>query len=624
MTTSTRETLLRKIDALPRGPGIYLFKGAARAGGAVDVLYVGKAKSLRERVRGYFAERGDGRAFVRFIERRVVDVDVVATRSEKEAFLLENNLIKQHKPRYNIRLKDDKSFLHLRVDAKHDFPAIVPMRRPRKDGARYFGPYASARAIRTTLRLLRTVFPLRDCRDTEFANRTRPCLKHQIHMCAAPCVGLVSKEQYAEMLEGALRVLAGDTEELVARLQKDMSEAAEKLEYERASVLRDRIAFLRTSTEAQAVEQSRFLDRDAIGFHRRGRKVELCVLEFRGGKLLTSRPFSFTTDLPDDEALSSFLGEYYGGGRPAPDEVLLSRPAYGADTLEELLTERRGRPVRVREPRSGDAARAVEMANRNAELALKTARDQESVELRVLEDVKRRLGLPRAPRRIECIDVSHLQGGQAVASLVAFTDGKPDKERYRRYRLRLAAGNDDFAAMREVVGRRFGPRHDSREIVPRPDLLLIDGGRPQVNAVTERLKEMGVAPGEELAVAGLVKPERRGRGLALRADEVDHVILPDRPEPVPLPPEDEACFLLQRVRDEAHRFAIAYHRKLRSREALTSELAGIEGFGPKRVRALLRGLGGLRGVKAASREQIAALPGLGEALARRIWEKLHP
>jgi excinuclease ABC subunit C len=612
MTSTTRELLLQKVDALPRGPGIYLFKDAA-----ANVLYVGKAKSLRERVRGYFHVRGDGRLFVRFIEQKVADVEVLVTRSEKEAFLLENNLIKQHKPRFNIRLKDDKSFLHLRVDHKHDFPAIVPMRRPRKDGARYFGPYASARAIRTTLRLLRTVFPLRDCRDTEFANRTRPCLKHQIHLCAAPCVGLETKEQYAESLEGALRVLQGDTAELVARLERDMSDASAKLEYERASVLRDRIAFLRTSTESQAVEQNRFLDRDAIGFHRRGRRIEVCVLEFRGGKLLSSRPFSVASELPDDEALSNFLTEYYAGGRPVPDEVLLPFAAYAADTFEELLSERRGRPVRVREPRGGDGVRALEMANRNAELALKTARDQESAELRVLEDVKHRLALPHAPRRIECIDVSHLQGGQVVASLVTFSDGKPDKDRYRRYRLRGNAGNDDFAAMREVVERRFSARHADEGV---PDLMLIDGGRPQVNAVTEKLRELGVI----VPVAGLVKPERRGRGLALKADEVDHVILPDRADPVPLPPTDEACFLLQRVRDEAHRFAIAYHRKLRSRAALLSDLSNIDGIGPKRARALLRALGGLRGVKAASQEQIAVTERIGPALARRIWEKLHP
>jgi excinuclease ABC subunit C len=616
---TSRERLLARVDALPHGPGVYLFKDAAG-----EVLYVGKAKSLRDRVRGYFRERGDGRLFVRFVERRVADVEVLVTRSEKEAFLLENNLIKQHKPRFNIRLKDDKSFLHLRVDGKHPFPAIVPMRRPRKDGARYLGPYSSARAIRTTLRLLRTVFPLRNCSDAEFANRTRPCLQHQIHLCGAPCVGLVTREQYAEMLEGALRVLQGRTDELAARLEREMGEASARLEYERASVLRDRIAFLRTSTEAQAVEQSRFLDRDAIGFHRRGPRVELCVLEFRGGKLLSSRPWSLSTDLPDDEALAQFLGAWYAGGRPIPDEVAQPFEAYAADTLQEVLSERRGRPVRVWQPRGGDAARAIEMANRNAELALKTARDQESVELRILEDVKRRLGLSAAPRTVECIDVSHLQGGQAVAALVTFADGKPDKARYRRYRLRGAAGNDDFAAMREVIERRFRPRRSSSPSqgvapAPTPDLLMIDGGRPQVNAVTERLRALCV----EVAVAGIVKAKRRGRGLALRADEVDHVVLPERAEPVALPPEDEACFLLQRVRDEAHRFAISYHRRLRSRAALSSELAGIDGLGAKRVRSLLRGLGGLSGVKAASQEQLSAVPGIGPALARRIWERLH-
>jgi excinuclease ABC subunit C len=609
---TTRELLLSKVDALPTGPGVYLFKDAAGA-----VLYVGKAKSLRDRVRGYFRSRGDGRLFVRFIEQRVRDLGVVATRSEKEAFLLENNLIKQHKPRYNIRLKDDKSFLHLRVDANHPFPAIVPMRRPRKDGARYFGPYASARGIRTTLRMLRTIFPLRDCRDAEFANRTRPCLKHDIKMCCAPCVGLVTQPQYAELLEGTLRVLQGKSDEVLARLAGDMSRAASDLEYERAAVLRDRIAFLRGSTEAQAVEQSRFDDRDAIGLHRRGPRIELCVLQFRGGKLLTSQPHSFTTDLPDDEALSSFLSGFYGGGRPIPDEVLLPLAVEGAETFEELLSERRGRPVRLRVPRSGDAARAVAMAASNAELALKTARDQASVQLRVLEDVKRRLGLPSLPHRIECVDVSHFQGGEPVASLVCFVDGDPSKADYRRFRIKTTAGNDDFAAMREVVRRRFRP--GAERMGEPPDLLLIDGGAGQVASAVAALAEAGVA----VPVAGLVKAERRGRGLVLAADEVDHVVLPGRAEPVALPPDDEACFLLQRVRDEAHRFAIRYHRDLRSKAALSSELGGIEGLGRERAKALLRGLGGLRGVKAASQEELAATPGIGVELARRIWERLH-
>ena len=604
-----RAALLAKVDALPREPGIYLFKDVAG-----EVLYVGKAKSLRERVRGYFQPGGDGRLFVRFIEQRVADVDIVVTHSEKEALLLENNVIKIHQPRYNIRLKDDKSFLQLRIDGKHPFPAIVPVRRPRKDGARYLGPYASARAIRTTLRMVRTVFPLRDCRDSEFANRTRPCLKHQIGMCCAPCVGKVTPEQYAELLESAVRVLQGDTGQLLERLQTDMSDAAAKLEYERAAVLRDRISFLSTSTEAQAVEIQRFADRDAFGFHRRGRRVELCLLEFRGGKLLTSHPFSFQTDLPDDEALSTFLGAWYAGGRPLPDEVLLAVPAYALDAFAELWSERRGKPVRVVVPRGGAGQRAIEMANRNAELALKTARDQESIELRVLEDVKRRLGLSQSPRRIECIDISHLQGGEPVASLIVFVDGRPEKSEYRRFRVRTTAGNDDFGAMREIVRRRF---RSSRSAPP--DLLLLDGGRPQIAAVVGVLQELGVV----VELAGIVKPERRGRGLALQVGEVDHVVRPGVADPIALPPDDEACFLLQRVRDEAHRFAISYHRQLRSRGALRGELAGIDGLGAKRVRALLIGLGGLRGVKAASREQIAAVAGIGETLAERVWQQLH-
>jgi len=395
-----------------------------------------------------------------------------------------------------------------------------------------------------------------------------------------------------------------------------MSDAAGKLEYERAASLRDRIAFLRGSTEAQAVDHDRFLDRDAVGMHRRGPTLEFCVLQFRGGKLLTSDLHPFQTDLPDDEALSSFLTGFYAGGRPVPDEVVVPIAVEGSATFEELWSEQRGKPVRLRVARGGDAQRAVEMATRNAELALKTERDQASVQLRVLEDVKRRLGLAALPHRIECVDVSHFQGGEPVASLVVFADGEPEKGEYRRYRIRTTAGNDDFAAMREVVLRRFRP---GPERVAPPDLLLIDGGAGQVSSVVAALAGLGVT----VPVAGLVKAERRGRGLHLSAEEVDHVVLPGRAAPVPLPPDDEACFLLQRVRDEAHRFAIRYHRRLRSKAMVTSELEAIDGLGPERAKALLLGLGGLCGVKAVSEEELAATLGIGPELARRIWRTLH-
>ncbi len=603
---STRTLLMERVESLPQEPGVYLFKDSA--GG---VIYVGKAKSLRARVRSYFQNRSDGRVAAHFIEERVEDVEVIVTRSEKEAFLLENNLIKQNKPRFNIRLKDDKSFLHLRVDRGHPFPAIVPMRRPRKDGALYLGPYASARAIRTTLRMVRGIFPLRDCSDHEFANRSRPCLKYQIKMCSAPCVGYVSEEQYRQDLDGAIRVLKGETRQIAEQLLSQMQEAASRFDFERAAVLRDRIAFLRNSTDVQAVEVSRFVDRDVFGLHLKGDGVAIAVLKFRAGKLLSQESFSFEAQIPADETLSTFLTQYYQSGRSWPDEIILPEEAYASEVLAQVLSERRGKPVVVRVPRSGEAARASEMAGRNAELLQQSEHEQLLLSERILEDVRRQLALRRMPRRIECIDVSHLQGAHAVASLVCFVDGEPEKSGYRRFRLRV--GNDDPGAVREVVSRRF--RNEPGDF---PDLLLIDGGRAQVNAARSVLQDLDL----DIELAGMVKPPRRGRGVRLRPGEEERIVRPDREDAI-LPPDADSCFLLQRVRDEAHRFAITYHRRSRLANVGPGELLKISGMGARRVRNILEFIGGLKELKAASKQQLANAPGIGTRLAERVYAALH-
>ncbi len=608
---SVRAQLPQRIAALPKSPGVYLFKDARG-----EILYIGKAKSLRDRVRSYFRPGGDGRVQVPFIEERVHDFEVIVTRSDKEAFLLENNLIKKSKPRFNIRLKDDKSYLHLKIDRRHSFPGIFPVRRPRKDGSLYFGPYSSARAIRTTLRTLRSVFPLRDCTDHEFANRSRPCLKYQIKMCSAPCVDYISKEEYDRSLQGAIRVLQGDAGDLLELLTQEMDKASQGLEYERAAVLRDRIAFLRNSTETQAVEMDALVDRDVVGMDRRGARVELVVLLFRDGKLLSASPFSFETELPDDEALSMFLSQYYHPGRPVPAEVLLPGDAYGSETLEEMLRERRKAAVRIRVPRSGDARRSVEMACRNARLSAEASEEQQSLNERILEQVQQLVGLSVVPRVVECIDVSHSQGSETVASLVRFEAGEPVKSGYRRYRIRSVHGPDDYGAMREVVRRRFS-KPDPRQ--SDPDLFLVDGGRGQVSSAQAVLDELG----HPQHIAGIVKPPRRGRGLLLRPGEEERLFLPGISEPVVLANESEASYFLQRVRDEAHRFAIGYHRRLRSQASNRGVLHGVEGLGQSRARTLLRHFGGLRELKAASQEQLCRVPGIGPTLAQRVYDHLH-
>ncbi|MEW6741980.1 MAG: excinuclease ABC subunit UvrC [Planctomycetota bacterium] len=610
----TRGFLLAgKLQRLPRTPGVYIFKDE---GG--NVLYVGKAKDLRSRVRSYFVTSTDRRLAVQFIERHVADLEIVQTRNEKEALLLENNLIKKLQPRYNIRLRDDKSFLHLKIDRAHPYPAIVPVRRPRADGAQYFGPYASAGAIRGTLRLVRSFIPLRDCSDREFARRTRPCLKHQIKLCAAPCVERIGREDYARLLDEAVSILQGRTTDVLERLRAEMAAASVALDFERAAILRDQIRFLETSTAGQKVEAAERFDLDALGLYREGDLLEIVVLFFRDGKLVAASPHSFDSDLPSDEALSSFLWQFYGrGGRAIPGEILVPGPVYGTELVACALAERRGARVLIHHPRRGEKVRHLQLAAENARLSHKMSAARMEANARVLERLKDWLQLGRVPADIECCDISCTSGAQAVGSIVRFRRGEPWRSGFRRYRVKTAAGADDYAMLGEVLRRRL---HRGKELADLPDLLIVDGGRGHLNVALRLLRELSI---EGLSVAGLAKAPRRGGGLTLRPGEEERLFLPHVREPLRLPPETEECHLLQRVRDEAHRFALEYHRKRRGRASLASILSGIRGLGPAKATRVLATFGGLRGLSAASTEELAKVPGIGSKLAAAIYEKLH-
>ncbi len=604
-----------RIDALPASPGVYLFQNERGR-----VLYVGKAQNLRTRVRSYFQAGGDGRLRVPHLVERAADVDVVVTRNVKDALLLENELIKQHKPPFNVRLRDDKQYLALRLDPEGEWPRLTQVRRFQKDGALYFGPYTSSGAMREALSSLRRIFPLRSCTDAvfrDYARRGRPCIEHEMGRCGAPCVGRVTSEAYAELVEGTALFLRGRSDELVALLRRRMEEAAAAERFEEAARLRDTIDKVEHTVESQQIVGARAVDRDVFGLARRGGEVEVQVLHVREGRVVGAAGYGFSdVRLDPGEVVSSFLGQYYGGGggRQVPGEILTPEPLEDDGALEALLVERASRRVVVRRPRRGALRELMDTACRNAELGLaRRLEARESLDA-ALEEIRARLGLAGPPRRIECYDVSTLNGVLTVASRVVFEDGRPCKNDYRRYRIREVEGSDDYAALREVMQRRLA----RVEKEPLPDLLMVDGGKGQLGVVEAALHDAGL----RVETLGLAKERdedspqprvRRSGGL-----KAERIFRPGRKDAILLPANSRALLLLQRVRDESHRFAIEYQRSLRQRMGLVSILEELPGIGPGKRRALLRELGSLKAVRAASAEALAAVPGISEKDAATI------
>ena len=606
-------TLRRKLDHIPLSPGVYLMKD-----GDGEVIYIGKAVSLRNRVLSYFRDSiSDTRPAARHIGTKAEDLDLIVTRNETEAFLLENNLIKKFKPCYNIRLRDDKSFLSIKVDLSHPFPAAVPVRKPRRDKSLYFGPYTSAGAMRSILRFLRTVFPLRICSDREFRSRSRPCIQHQIHRCSAPCCGLITEQAYRKDLDAALQILKGKVDDLKEKLRQEMQKAADEMRYEDAARVRERIKHLDTFTRTQKVELLRFRDADVIGFHKEGRFFEVAVLFFRDGKLVASSPFSFELAFEPEEMISQFVLRFYGDRRHIPSEIFLPVALPDMDSMEQYLRDRRKGGVRLKVPRRGNALKLVQMAEENARLALRASRGIREVAASVAEALRVTLKMTKAPLRIEGVDISNTSGNQAVGSLVHFRDGEPLKSRYRRFRVKSVEGADDYAMIREVLIRRFKRGRAERNL---PDLLLVDGGPGQVAQAVRAAEEAGAA---SCAVVGMAKGETRARAVKSEKGKTDKLYLPGSRMPVDIDPDSDAFKLLQRVRDEAHRFALAYHRLLRGKATFSSPLHALEGLGKERRRRVLERFGGLRGLKAASLEEIMSVKGIGPQLARRILDAVR-
>ncbi len=606
--------LERKLDAVPAEPGVYLLRERAGAKGVGKVLYVGKAKSLRSRVRAYFRESGDTRFQVRFLMKRVGDFDVLVARSEKEALILENNLIKQYRPRYNIRLKDDKSYLSAKM-TNHPWPRIMVTRKIVRDGGKYFGPFGSADGLRETIDVIRKVFPLRTCSDAVFRNRSRPCIEYQIKRCLGPCCLPVDRAEYENHLHAAQMLLEGRNLEVLKELRERMRGHAERMEFEEAARLRDQVRAIEKTVERQTVLHHWGIDQDVFGLYREGGFIEAIVLMVRGGKLTNTQGWSFhDLEFADEDILADLLTQFYSGARIAPDEVIVPVALEDADVRAELLTERRGKKVEFLVPQRGEKLRLLEMAMDNARQSFAARRDNENTRERMLEELRTRLHLRNTPKRIECYDISNLQGSMVVGSQATFDEGEPRKDLYRRYRIRTVEGQDDFASMYEVLSRRLKRATAEKEY---PDLWVIDGGKGQLNVALEVLREFKLL--DQIDVISLAKQhvlnDPRERAV-VKSEE--RVFLPNRKDPIVLPKNSTALFLLVRIRDEAHRFAITYNRELRRRSRLRSVLDDIEGIGPVRRRALLRHFGSLKRIRAASTDEIAVVKGMNRELAAEV------
>ena len=603
-------SLEQKIDHLSTHPGVYLFKD--RKG---TILYIGKAGNIRHRVSSYFQRHEDKDTKTLAMLENVADIDTMVTDTEKEALILENNLIKAHRPRYNVKLRDDKNYPCLKLSMEEDFPTLTIVRRIKKDGSIYFGPYPSATSLKETLRLIRRIFSIRTCLDTKFSNRLRPCINYQMGRCLGPCSGKIDPAQYQEIVRQVKMFLEGKNRELLDTLKVKMEEESEKLHFEKAAKIRDQIEHIEKIIEKQKIVSTDFLDRDVIGFHRQDHTVNVHPLFIRGGKLLGGKGFTFpSTGLPDEEVLSSFLHQYYREGKFIPEEILTPKAIPDQELVEQWLTELKGKKVKIVVPAKGGKKHLLEMASQNAEQFLVAEGELGGDEEKLLDALREKLHLRNVPRRIEAFDISNLQGGNAVGSMVFFEDGKPNKQGYRHFKIQTVEGADDYGMMYEVLFRRYQKAMELKDL---PDLVLLDGGRGQLNVAQEVFKELKI---EEVDLISLAK-ERTIEASplsALRKTE-EKVFHPQYKEPFVLGRNSPLLHLLDRIRDEAHRFAITYHKKVRARETIKTELEEIPGIGQVRQKELLKYFETVEKIKEATEEALTKVPKMNRKSAQIVY-----
>ena len=604
--------MVEQLKQLPPSPGVYLMRDASR-----DVLYVGKAANLRHRVKSYFGTRQKLSLKLQRMVPQVSDFDFFVTSSEQEALLLELNLIKQYRPRYNVRLKDDKTFPYLKIDLNNDWPAVYVTRRWEEDGGRYFGPFASARSVRQTLKVIKGLFPFRSCTKLIKGFDSRACLEYYIRDCVGPCIGAVTRAEYAEIIKQVVLFLEGKQETVVQELENKMEKAAKALNFEQAALLRDQIKAVEQVIEGQRIAMTVKGEQDVIAFA--GDKDQACVQVFfiRHDKLIGRDSFALQGTRSEDpqQIMASFIKQFYGSSPYLPPLLLLQYPVEDKTVIEKWLQSRRGGKVHIQVPQRGGKKQLVKIVAENAEQGLEQLKIKQQgppTELKTaLAEIEQELQLNRPPLRIEGYDISDIQGTAAVGSMVVFDNGRPKPSLYRRFRIKTVSGADDYAMLREVLRRRFKRSLESDVSAPTswviiPDFILIDGGRGQLNAALTVMRDAGVG---SIPIVSLAK-------------ENEEIFVPGKTQPIVLPRSSPGLQLLQRLRDEAHRFALGYHQKIHKKETFVSALDIIPGIGPKYKRSLLNQFGSVRAIQEASADELVATGKISRSLAERIKEYL--
>ncbi len=608
--SQTLPDLSEKLSLVPEKPGIYIFKDANN-----KIIYVGKSRNLKERLKSYFQRESDTRHQIEFLKDKIFDFEFILTMTEKEALILENEFIKKYKPRYNIKLRDDKSFVNIRISKDHEFPRIHVLRKPDIADSIIFGPYSSAKSARRTLKLLLRVFPLRSCSDDEFKRRTRPCILYDIGECSAPCVGYINKEQYSILVKKAILFLKGRQSEIIKELKGKMEALAGEEKFEEAAKVRDQIFAIQRTLESQRIVSNDEIDRDVFAIAYSGNSCCVGIVNIRQGVLQNVRNiFIKNTHYSPEEVVATILSQYYDAGNFIPDEIIIDRELENYRILEERLQELSGHKVRILTPMRGERRELVALAETNANDFLRQKLSSPEGIKDILKEIQDVFRLPVTPEVIEAIDISNISGKSAVGAKVSFVGGKPEKSLYRLYRIKTINERDDYGMIYEVIKRRITRGIDDNDL---PDLILIDGGKGHLNIALTAMKDVGV---NGLSVVGIAKGEKNHRDRRMRED---HFYIPGIMNPVFFKDNSRALLLLQRIRDEAHRFAIKYHRKLRSKNLRVSVLDGIKGVGEKRKKALLLSFGSIEMLKNASVEEIMDVGKVPEKIAKNIYEFLH-
>ncbi len=615
-----RESLKECVRVLPEKPGVYLFRDEENR-----VIYVGKAARLRQRVRSYFAPAATLPVKTQNLVEKVSGIDFIMTDSELEAILLECNLIKEHHPRYNVLLKDDKTYPYIKISFNEDWPRLYFTRRWEQDGARYFGPFASAHSVRETIKAVSKIFPFRTCTKSITGSDTRPCLEYHMHRCLGPCIGAVTRTEYNDMMQQVILFLEGKGKQVMRGLESQMKKASRELQFEKAALLRDRLEAVHDIMERQKVISPGGGEQDVIAIVTEGNQACVEILFIRTGKLIGQEQFMLhgVQDESKNDVITSFIEQFYGSSPHIPPRILLSYPPTNIPLLRDWLTQRRGSSVTLVIPQRGKGKHLLDMAEKNARLGMEHWRIKQLSEPGMihtaLKELQEKLNLTSLPQRIECYDISNISGTSAVGSMIVFDNEKFRKEHYRRFRIKTVEGTDDYAMMGEVLRRRFLHSEAKREEAPEtsstieekpwtifPDLIIIDGGRGHLHIALKILRDLSIT---RIPVIALAK-------------EKEEIFLPNKSAPVTLPANSPALHLLQRTRDEAHRFALGYHTVIRSKTSLSSQLDDIPGIGSKRKKALLQKFGSVRGIKNASLEELSGVSGMTRNAAESIKEHL--